>query len=86
LVCSVDSRNQSVARRIARDLLAYTGGDTSRWVMVHSIARRLVLRDQEEVDRAMAFAREHGWVELQGMHRIKLTDEGRRLFGTARKG
>jgi hypothetical protein len=50
--------------------------------MLHSIARRLVLRDQEEVDRAVTLARENGWVELEGLHRVRLTDAGRALFAT----
>ena len=53
--------------------------------MVHSIARRLVLRDQEEVDRAVTLAKENGWVELEGLHSVRLTDAGRALFGPNEK-
>jgi hypothetical protein len=53
--------------------------------MVHSIARRLVLRDPEEVDRAVKLARENGWVELQGLHSVRLTEVGRRLFAANNK-
>ena len=48
--------------------------------MLHSIARRLVLRDPEELDRAVKLAKEKGWVELEGLHSVRLTDAGRRLF------
>ena len=48
--------------------------------MLHSIARRLVLRDQEEVDRAVTLAKEKGWVELEGLHTLRLTAAGRVLF------
>jgi hypothetical protein len=80
------SRNETLARRIVRDVGAYTGGQAGRWAMLHSIARRLVLRDQEEVDRAGSLARENGWVELEGLHRVRLTDAGRSLFGSNDKG
>jgi len=74
------SRNETLARRIVRDVWAYTGGQAGRWAMVHAIARRLVLRDQAEVDRAVTLAKENGWVELQGLHRLCLTAAGRALF------
>jgi hypothetical protein len=48
--------------------------------LLHSIARRLVLRDQEEVDRAGTLARENGLVELEGLHSVRLTAAGRALF------
>jgi hypothetical protein len=76
------SRNETLARRIVRDVGAYTGGQAGRWAMLHAIARRLVLRDQVEVDRAVALAKENGWVELEGLHRVRLTDAGRALFGS----
>jgi Mn-dependent DtxR family transcriptional regulator len=53
--------------------------------MLHSIARRLALRDQEEVDRAVKLAKENGWVELEGLHRMRLTDAGRALFRSNHK-
>jgi hypothetical protein len=49
--------------------------------MLHSIARRLVLRDHEEVDRAVKLANENGWLELKGLHSVRLTQAGRSLFG-----
>ena len=78
------SRYETLARRIVRDVWDYTGGAAGRWAMVHSIARRLVLRDHDEVDRAVTLARENGWVELQGLHSVRLTDAGRRLFAEKR--
>jgi len=75
------SRDQTLARRIVRDVWAYTGGQAGRWAMLHSIARRLVLRDQEEVDRAVRLANENGWLELEGLHSVRLTQAGRSLFG-----
>jgi hypothetical protein len=53
--------------------------------MLHSIARRLVLRDQEEVDRAVRLANENGWLELEGLHSVRLTQAGRSLFGANEK-
>jgi len=47
---------------------SYTGGQAGRWAMLHSIARRLVLRDHEEVDRAAKLAKENGWLELKGLY------------------
>lgn len=75
------SRDQTLARRIVRDVWAYTGGQAGRWAMLHSIARRLVLRDQEQVDRAVRLANEKGWLELEGLHSVRLTQAGRSLFG-----
>ena len=49
--------------------------------MLHSIARRLVLRDHEEVDRAAKLAKENGWLELNGLHSVRLTEAGRSQFG-----
>jgi hypothetical protein len=49
--------------------------------MLHSIARRLVLRDHEAVDRAAKLAKENGWLELKGLYSIRLTEAGRSLFG-----
>ena len=74
------SRNDNLARRIVREVGAYTGGAAGRWAMVHSIARRLVLRAHEEVDRAAKLAKENGWLELNGLHRVRLTEAGRSLF------
>ena len=68
-----------------RDLQAFTGGDISRWAMVHSIARRLELRDHDLIDRAIVYAHECGWIEIQGLHSVKLTDLGQRLFVKAPK-
>ena len=79
------SRNETLARRFVRDVWAYTGGAAGRWAMVHSIARRLVLRDPEEVDRAVTLAKENGWVELEGLHSVRLTDAGRAMFGCERQ-
>jgi hypothetical protein len=79
------SRDQTLARRIVRDVWAYTGGQAGRWAMLHSIARRLVLRDQEEVDRAVRLANENGWLELEGLHSVRLTQAGRSLFGANEK-
>jgi hypothetical protein len=81
----MSTRYETTARRIVRDLQAYTGGDMNRWAMVHSIARRLMLRDQDLIDRAIVHAHERGWIEIQGLHSVKLTDEGRRLFVKAFK-
>jgi hypothetical protein len=81
----MSTRYETTARRIVRDLRAYTGGDMSRWALVHSIARRLVLRDNDLIDRAIIHACERGWIEMQGLHSVKLTDEGRRLFGKTPK-
>ena len=53
--------------------------------MLHSIARRLVLRDHEQVDRAAKLAKENGWLELKGLHSIRLTEAGRSLFGANNK-
>ena len=75
------SRNDNLARRIVREVGAYTGGAAGRWAMVHSIARRLVLRAHEEVDRAAKLAKENGWLELNGLHSVRLTEAGRSLFG-----
>ena len=79
------SRDETLARRIARDVWAYTGGQAGRWAMLHSIARRLVLRDHEEVDRAAKLAKENGWMELNGLHSVRLTEAGRSLFGANEK-
>ena len=49
--------------------------------MLHSIARRLVLRHHEEVDRAVKLAEENGWLDLNGLYSVRLTEIGRRLFG-----
>jgi hypothetical protein len=76
------SRDEILARRIVRDVWAYTGGQAGRWAMLHSIARRLVLRDQQEVDRAVKLAEAHGWLELNGLHSVRLTEAGRSLFRT----
>lgn len=62
------------------DLQAFTGGDTGRWSMVHSIAGRLALGDQDLIDRAVVYAHECGWIEIQGFHSVKLTDKGQHLF------
>ena len=51
------SRHETLARRFVRDVWAYTGGQAGRWAMLHSIARRLVLRDAEAVDRAVSWPR-----------------------------
>jgi hypothetical protein len=77
------SRDDNVARRIVREVWAYAGGSTGRWAMVHSISRRLVLRDPEEVDRAITLAKERGWIEVQGTHSVRLTDAGRTLVAGA---
>jgi hypothetical protein len=77
---------EKVARRIVRDLQVHTGGDVSRWAAVHSIARRLVLRDQDLIDRAIIHAYERGWIEIQGVHSVKLTEKGSRLFIKPPKG
>jgi len=74
------TRYETTARHIVRDLQAYMGGGISRWAMVHSIARRLELHDHDLIDRAIIHAYERGWIEIQGLHSVKLTDEGRRLF------
>jgi hypothetical protein len=71
--------DETLARRIVRDVWAYTGGNTGRWAMVHSIARRLVLRDPEAVDRAITLAKERGWIEVQGTYSVRLTQAGRTL-------
>jgi hypothetical protein len=70
------SRDENLARRIVRDVWAYTGGQAGRWGMLHSIACRLVLRDHEEIDRAGKLAKENGWVELRGLHSVRLTEAG----------
>ena len=74
------SRNETLARRFVRDVWAYTGGQAGRWAMVHSIARRLVLRNPEEVDRAVTLAKANGWLESADSHSVRLTDAGRALF------
>jgi hypothetical protein len=76
----VSSRFQRTARRIVQDLQAFAGGDISRWVMVYSIARRLELRDHDLIDRAIVYAHECGWIEIQGLDSVKLTDAGQRLL------
>jgi hypothetical protein len=75
------SRDETLARRIVRDVWVYTGGQAGRWAMLHSIARRLVLRHHEEVDRAVKLAEENGWLDLNGLYSVRLTEIGRRLFG-----
>ena len=77
---------EKTARRIVRDLQAFTGGDIDRWSMVHSIAHRLELRDHDLIDRAIIHAYERGWIEIQGLHSVKLTEEGRRLLVKPPKG
>ena len=79
------SRDETLARRIVRDVWAYTGGQAGRWAMLHSIARRLVLRDDDEIDRAVKLAKENGWVELKGLHSVRLTEVGGSLFGASDK-
>ena len=78
-------RYETTARRIVRDMQAYMGGDMSRWATVQSIARRLELHNQDLIDRAIIHAYECGWIDIQGLHSVKLTNECRRLFVKALK-
>ena len=73
------SRHENLARRIVREIWAFTGGYAGRWAMVNSIARRLLLRDPKEVAGAIALAKERGWIEVE-MHSVRLTQAGRSLL------
>ena len=73
-----------LARRIVREVWAHTGGSTGRWAMVQSLAKRLSL-SSEELDRDLMLAKVRGWVEVQDMHRARLTDAGRKMIGGTAK-
>lgn len=69
----------SLARRIVRDLMIYTRGQTQRWVPVETIERRLVLKDEKATDAALALAIEKGWLSANTGHAVGLTDAGRKV-------
>ena len=39
------------------------------------------VRATVEVDRAVKLAKENGWLELNGLHRMRLTEAGRSQLG-----
>ena len=57
----------------------------SRWATVQSIGRRLELHNQDLIDRAIIHAYECGWIDIQGLHSVKLTNECRLFFVKALK-
>jgi hypothetical protein len=69
------------ADRMARHLLVAAQKATAHknpgsWVMTHDVADSLGLND---VGDAVRVAAAKGWLEVEGGHRVRLTDAGRRL-------
>lgn len=71
--------SENLARRIVRDVYAFTSGKPMEWVPVETIARRLSLSDEVMVNQSIELARRKGWLDFAGGHSICLTEEGRRM-------
>lgn len=71
----------TMARRLVRELYAYTGGRPLQWAPLNTIARRLVLDDQTANVIAQNAA-DKDWLLFEGGHSICLTEAGRRIAGT----
>jgi hypothetical protein len=76
------NRVEALARRLALDVMVYTGGARGRWALLHTLARRLDARDQGELDVAVTVARSHGWLEADAdpAYRVRLTELGLKQF------
>jgi hypothetical protein len=71
-------KSETLARWIVRDLAIYARGRTMQWVPVSTITRRLTLRDEARVSKALERARANGWLEVEGGHSICLPVQDRK--------
>jgi len=69
----------SLARKIVRDMHIYTRGRPMHWVPVHTVMRRLVLKEDAATEAAFSHAASSGWLELKEPQGACLTNAGRRL-------
>ena len=69
----------SLARKIVRDMHIYTRGRPMHWVPVHTVMRRLVLKEDAATEAAFSHAASNGWLELNEPRGACLTNAGRRL-------
>ena len=73
--------DQQLALKLCRALAVDTGGRPQQWRMVSTIAVRARIRDQREIDRAVAVAAASGWITVEAGHSVCLTDLGRQAAG-----
>jgi hypothetical protein len=74
-----DHQHEGNARRAVLEVVDASDGQRDRWVLVHTLQRRLTL-DAMWLRAALAQAQEKGWVELD-RRRVRLLDAGRDLIG-----
>jgi len=67
-----------LASQMIHALHAATDGRAQKWVMLHTIAKRLKLMNDNATDAAVKLAVGKGWLLFEGGHSICLTDGGRK--------
>lgn len=74
----MQTKAETMALCIVRDVHEYTGGRQQNWAPLETIVRRLVLTDEAVIVDALALGVDRGWLLVEGGHSVALTDEGRR--------
>jgi hypothetical protein len=74
-----DHQHEGNARRAVLEVVDASVGQRDRWVLVHTLQRRLGLEPMW-LRAALAQAQAKGWVELDAK-RVRLLDAGRDLIG-----
>jgi len=69
----------ALALRSCKALAVDVGNTTRTWRNPALIASRAKIRNEIHVDRAVAYARAQGWLEVDKNRDVSLTDEGARL-------
>jgi len=72
------TKTEAMARRIVREMQACTRGKSRKWVPVHTLALRLVMKKNHSLALALTFGVDRGWLLVEGGHSVCLTDTGRR--------
>lgn len=75
-----DHPHEAIARRLALEIDHASDGQPDRWVLVHTLQRRLPLAAMM-LRAAISHARSRGWLEVDGSKRVRLLDDGRALIG-----
>lgn len=74
-----DPDPRALALRLCKALAVDVAGKTGTWRSSALVASRARIRSQSGVDRAIAYARAQGWLEVDEHRDVILTDEGARL-------